>query len=217
VAAGAVAAPRPGRHVVLPAPGVARALDIARRTPDSRWLDRLIRGQGWIVLIGVALIGIVFLQVSLLKMNSGIGQAVERSTQLERSNATLRAEVSRLSSEPRIQEMATGLGLVMPAAGDVRYLKAGPNDAERAVGTMRAPSEEAAAVTQQASAVTTAVPTTTAAPAATPETAAPAATTQTTTTPVTPEQQAPPVQQAPPPAADATAAAAGGTAAEPGY
>lgn len=216
MSAGAVAAPRP---IVLPSPRVARALDVARRMPDNRWLDRLIRGQGWIVLIGVALIGIVFLQVSLLKMNAGIGQAVEHSTQLERQNATLRAEVSRLSSEPRIQEMATALGLVMPAAGDVQYLKARPDDAQRAARTMHAPAaaEETGAV-QQTAATTTAATTT----AATTTTTDQAAATTSDSAPVTPpaqEQAVTSVQQSPPPTTPdaAASAAAGGTAAEPGY
>ena len=42
---------------------------------SSRLLDRLIRGRAWIVLIGFALLGIVAMQVSLLKLNAGIGRA----------------------------------------------------------------------------------------------------------------------------------------------
>ena len=152
--AGAVALP----PVVLPTPGLGRALDAARRLPDNRWLDRLLRGQGWIVLIGLALIGIVFLQVSLLKMNARIGQAVEHTASLERQNADLRADVSRLSSEERIQQVAGDLGLIMPAAGDVRYLKVSSADADarRAAATMRAPNDPAELAAIEQSAATTA-------------------------------------------------------------
>jgi cell division protein FtsL len=135
--------------VTLPAPSLPRlpsVADVLRGLPDARWLDRLIRGQGWVVLVGVALIGVVALQVSLLKLNSGIGASIERSSTLERSNADLRAEVSKLSSEERIQQVAGRLGLQMPHAGDVGFVRlGGPQDADRAARTMRAPDPEAAA------------------------------------------------------------------------
>lgn len=88
-------------------------------------LDRLIHGRVWIAMVAGALVGLVFLQVSLLKLNSGIGRAVQTAATLERQNASLRAEVSRLDSGQRIQGVADRLGLVMPAAGDRRYLRAG--------------------------------------------------------------------------------------------
>ena len=137
-AGGAVALPRPAG---VPSSFLPRAADALRRLPDSRWLDRLMRGQTWIVLIGIALMGIVAMQVSLLKMNAGIGRAVEHSSTLERQNADLRAAVSTLSSEERIQREAATMGFVMPPAGDVRYVKArGAEDARRAAKTMRPPS-----------------------------------------------------------------------------
>ena len=190
--AGAVALP----PVVLPTPGLGRALDAARRLPDNRWLDRLLRGQGWIVLIGVALIGIVFLQVSLLKMNAGIGQAVEHTSGLERQNADLRADVSRLSSEERIQQIAGDLGLVMPPAGDVRYLKAsaGDADARRAASTMRAPDaadDVAAAGTTAATTTTDPAVAATPTDAATTTEAAPTAETAPATTAAPAEQTTP--------------------------
>ncbi len=46
----------------------------------------------------------------------------------------------------RIQTGAAGLGMLMPPAGDVGYLSAGPQDAARAVRRMQPPSEEAAAL-----------------------------------------------------------------------
>ena len=138
-AGGAVALPRPGG---ASAPAfVPRAVDALRRLPDNRWLDRLLRGQAWIVVIGIALMGIVAMQVSLLKMNAGIGRAVEHSQTLERQNADLRAAVSTLSSEARIQREAAAMGMIEPPAGDVRYVTArGAEDARRAAEVMRSPS-----------------------------------------------------------------------------
>jgi cell division protein FtsL len=113
--------PRPARNP-LP-PGLPRrALGAAGRLADSRWLQRLITGRAWIVLIAFALFGIVFMQVSLLKINAGIGAAVEKSQLLERQNAELRSQVSQLSSNDRVQEVAGRLGLVLPPAGAVTFL-----------------------------------------------------------------------------------------------
>ena len=86
------------------------------------------------------------MQVSLLKLNSGISRAVETTTTLERQNAGLEASIARLSSPDRIESGAGTLGMVMPPAGDVGYLRAGPEDAGKAVRRMQPPSDEAAAL-----------------------------------------------------------------------
>jgi len=111
------AAPRRGR-----VPWTARALAALRAMPDHVIVDRLTRGRLWIGLIGCLLLGLVSMQVALLKLNAGIGRAVQQSANLERRNGELRAEISRLGSEERIQAMGARLGLVMPDAGSVTYL-----------------------------------------------------------------------------------------------
>ena len=118
-AALAHAAPAPAR-VAMPAP--LRLAHAARGLPDSPFIDRLLAGRVWVAVVAIALIGIVFMQVSLLRLNAGIGESVERQANLERQNAAFRAEVSSLSGGPRIQEVASRLGMVMAPAGDVRYL-----------------------------------------------------------------------------------------------
>ena len=92
------AAPRRGR-----APWTARALAALRAMPDHVIVDRLTRGRLWIGLIGCLLLGLVSMQVALLKLNAGIGRAVQQSANLERRNGELRAQISRLGSEERIQ------------------------------------------------------------------------------------------------------------------
>ncbi len=144
------------------APRLART---ARRVGDARVLDRLVRGRAWIALVAVALMGVVFMQVSLLKLNAGISRAVSGADTLERQNATLRASISELDSGRRVQATAAGLGMVMPAAGDVRFLDAREADARRAAAAIRAPSPTPAAVTAAPSTTTAAPATTTAAPA----------------------------------------------------
>jgi hypothetical protein len=117
-----------------------------RAMPDHRIVDRLLRSRLWIWALGLALGGIVTMQVSLLKLNSGISRAVETTTTLERQNADLEASIARLSSPDRVESGAATLGMVMPPAGDVDYLSAGPNDAANAVRRMQPPSDDAAAL-----------------------------------------------------------------------
>jgi hypothetical protein len=115
--------------------------DAARRLPDHRVLDRLVRGRFWIALVGGALIGMVAIQVAMLRINSDIGRYVDRAANLERANAVLAAENSRLATVTRIQSEGARLGLVMPGAQGIRYVFARPGtDAAKAVATMRAPN-----------------------------------------------------------------------------
>jgi hypothetical protein len=138
----------PGGATALPRPrtGTTGLFARVRALPDHRLIDRLLRSRLWIWALGAALCGIVTMQVSLLKLNSGISRAVETTTTLERQNATLEASIARLSSPDRIESGAATLGMVMPPAGDVGYLRAGPEDAGEAARRMQPPSEEAAAL-----------------------------------------------------------------------
>jgi len=148
--------PRPQRRRMparpplrLAAGGAAIALRVAEATLEvsgSRTMDRLVRSRAWVVIVAFGLIGIVAMQVSMLKFNAGIGRAVETAATLERSNAALRADVSRLSSGDRIQSLAGARGFVMPEPADVTYLRAGSpgSDGVRAARRMRAPDPQIA-------------------------------------------------------------------------
>jgi cell division protein FtsB len=132
----AVTAP-PIPHRLPQAPPVVeriarRGIAAARTLRDSNMVDRLVRGRSWIGLLGVLLIGLVALNVSLLKLNAAAGRNAEWAKKLRVENADLRARVSRLGSGEQIQASARALGLVMPTAGNVHYLKAGRGDARRA-------------------------------------------------------------------------------------
>ena len=89
--------------------------------------------------MAIVLIGIVFMQVSLLKLNAGISRAVTAADTFERQNASLREDISKLDSGERIQGVAAKLGMVMPAAGDVRYLDGRGADAARAAAAIKPP------------------------------------------------------------------------------
>lgn len=114
----------------------------AAALPDHRLLDRLLRGRLWIWCIGLALGGIVAMQVSLLKLNTGISRAVQTSGTLEMQNASLQAGIARLSAQERIQAEVVALGMQFPEAGDLEHVEIrGRVDAGRAVARMAPPSD----------------------------------------------------------------------------
>jgi cell division protein FtsL len=149
--------------------GHARARSAARVASlprGARVLDALLTGRLWIGLIGVLLAGIVFFNVDLLQMNREITQMADKATDIKRQNDRLRHDYARLASSERIQEAAAALGLVYPAAGEVRYLESKPKrDAHNASKRIIAPTLTAApapiAPTQPAAATTTPPTTTT--------------------------------------------------------
>jgi hypothetical protein len=146
-----VSGPIARRAIPAPAGGAAlpRTTSVftrVRALPDHRVVDRLLRSRLWIWALGLLLGGIVTMQVSLLKLNSGISRAVETTTTLERRNADLEASIAMLSAPDRIETGATSLGMIMPPAGDVEYLNPRIGDAQRAVARMEPPSDDAAAL-----------------------------------------------------------------------
>ncbi len=216
-------APRARRATPAADPFALRALHRSRALADSRFLDRLIRGRLWIPIVAAGLMGIVFMQVSMLKLNAGIGRAVQSAATLERQNTNLRAAVSGMESGTRIDAAARHLGMVVPADGSTHYVTAAVRglaaaaasrmtaaDAE-AIARSKAATALAAGQTTGAATVTTGTavatqtpavaPTTTA--AATTPTAAPTGTTAAaptpaaTTTPAAATTTPPPATQQP--------------------
>ena len=113
----------------------------AARARTGSVLDALLTGRGWIALVFVLLAGIVFFNVDLLQMNRDIARNADRISALKRENARLLVDEARLASSERIQEAAAQLGFVLPAPGEVRYLKARPTrDAGQAVKRITAPN-----------------------------------------------------------------------------
>jgi hypothetical protein len=98
------------------------ALRAGRSLHGSSLLDRLLRGRGWIGLLGFLLIGLVAVNVSLLKLNAQAGRNAEEARKLRIANADLRGRVIRLGSAERIQKAATKLGFVEVQPGSIRYL-----------------------------------------------------------------------------------------------
>lgn len=138
-----VSGPARGRSAATtggPPPLALRLGGAVHGLAEHRLLDRVVRGRAWIAILGIGLIGIVFMQVSMLRMNAGIGEAVQKAGTLERENAAMRASISELSSGDRIEAEAAKLGLVLPS-GTPRFLNAQGFDARRAIASIRRPGE----------------------------------------------------------------------------
>jgi cell division protein FtsL len=137
VSGGAAAAPA----VALPVRVLNAPFARAARARTGSLLDALLSGRGWIALVFVLLAGIVFFNVDLLQMNRDIARNADKISALKRANARLLLDEARLASSERIQEAAAQLGFVLPAPGEVRYLKARPTrDAGQAVKRITAPN-----------------------------------------------------------------------------
>ena len=182
--------PRGGAVAVTPPLGL-RLARRGGRIVDARFLDRLLRGRVWIALLAVGLMGIVFIQVSMLRLNAGISRAITSAETLSHQNASLRADISKLDSGERIADSAGALGMVQPAAGSVNYLDARKGDARAAAQAIRPPKRSAtgasatAATTATQATATAEAPSATAPPQAQTASAPPAATTTQTTAPAT--------------------------------
>src|SRR4051794_9529074 len=139
------------RPVPAVAPPVRRGstgvFERIRALPETRLVDGLLRGRVWIWLIGLLLGGIVAMQVSLLKLNAGISNAVTTSSTLERQNADIETEIAQLSSIERVRDAAVADDMVTPAPGAISYLHVRPGrDDTLAAHRMEPPSDSASAI-----------------------------------------------------------------------
>ncbi|MGO9488913.1 MAG: hypothetical protein ACLQBB_07780 [Solirubrobacteraceae bacterium] len=123
---------------------MAGLLGAVESLSTHRLLDRLIRGRMWIGIVAFALIGIVTLQLGLLKLNSGIGRALEREAALQRDNAALSIENSELAGGDRVESEASRLGMQLVSIANLRFLSSQPaTDISRAAAALSAPTKAA--------------------------------------------------------------------------
>lgn len=151
-------APRRPRVARAPAgvPLGARLAACVRALPDHSLLDRIIRGRVWIPLLGILLVGIVAMQVATLKLNAGVGRALQQGTVLQSQNEQLRASVAQLSDDQRIETVAARMGMVMPLPTRVKLLTSGGGSVTRALSGIHQPDVtgfDAAQAAAQAAAV----------------------------------------------------------------
>ena len=120
--------------------GPLRAVGVAEAVATHRLLDRLIRGRVWIGVIAFALIGIVTMQLVLLKLNAGIGRSLVREALLQRENATLSAENSEDGAGEQVEAQATRDGMEPIPAGKLSFLSAHTaSDVGKAAAALSAP------------------------------------------------------------------------------
>jgi hypothetical protein len=181
---------------------------------DSGLMVRLSRGRLWIGFLGALLIGIVALNVLALSFSANSSRAGAAADQLERLNSAARAQIARDLSNGEVQTAAGELGLSMPDAGSIGYLKSSPEDA--AVAAKRLRSGDLTQGTASVATATTTVPQTTAPPVTTDAAATtidPAATTVPATTTPTTDTAVAPTTTTPAATTAAPAVAAGGVSA----
>jgi cell division protein FtsL len=116
-----------------------RAIDAYERVCDSALLDRLVRGRLWIGLLAFALIGIVAMQLMVLKLNEGIGATLKREAALQRENAQLGIEAATVSGESRVEPLAAASGMTFAAPGSVHFVSSSRSDVSRAAAALAAP------------------------------------------------------------------------------
>jgi cobalamin biosynthesis Mg chelatase CobN len=115
-----------------------------------RALRRALSGRAWIALVAFALIGIVTLQLGLLKLNGGIGRALEHAALLQRENAILAIENSEMAAGDRVQRTAAKLGMQPLVPDAVRFLVVHPGrDARRAAAALKSSELGALTAAQQ--------------------------------------------------------------------
>jgi hypothetical protein len=155
------------------APLARRCVSSIRALPDHAVLDRIVRGRYWIPLLGVLLVGIVAMQVEVLKLNAGIGRSLERTTSLQARNEQMRYAVARAADDQRIESKAAHMGMVMPPPAAIHFLAEHPvTDVGPAIANIRAPDPTGFEAALTAAAATTAASSATVAAGDTASTAA---------------------------------------------
>jgi hypothetical protein len=131
----------PGRARTTPLG--ARVLAFVRALPDHALLDRVVRGRAWILLLGLMLAGIVAMQVEVLKLGASMGRSIQEGTGLQSRNELLRASVASLADDQRIERLAAGMGMIMPAPDGVGFLAAHPRpDVQQAIANIHPPNAQ---------------------------------------------------------------------------
>jgi hypothetical protein len=115
------------------------------RVIDHPWLERLVRGRAWIAIVATALLGIVAMQVALLRLGSQVGaQTAEVNALTQRNNAIV-ATIGGIEANGGLGTSASSLGMLYPPPGALTYLQPSPGQALRAAERMQAPSAAASA------------------------------------------------------------------------
>ncbi len=93
-------------------------------------------------MVAFALIGIVAMQLWVVKLGVGIGHALEHTELLQRENSALAIEDSSLSSGERVERLALTRGMVLAPPGALHFdTLRGPLDARLAAAALAKPAQ----------------------------------------------------------------------------
>jgi hypothetical protein len=129
----------PARSRPAPARRAAPSRNPAAIVTTHPLFDRLIHGRAWIGLVAFALIGIVTMQLGLLKLNAGIGRALEHEAALQRENSALSVENSEVAAGDTVELQAAHMGMQLVPAGALKFLAASPAYVDRAASALNRP------------------------------------------------------------------------------
>jgi hypothetical protein len=121
-----------GIRGLTPATAVGRTAVAVVSLPDCGLMMSMTRSRLWIGVLGVLLGGIVALNVWGLSLTASGSSTAAKIDELQRQNSVLRGRTATRLTNGRVEAAAADLGLSVPAAGDVTYLKAKDGDAARA-------------------------------------------------------------------------------------
>ncbi|HEX7058453.1 MAG TPA: hypothetical protein VF176_01200 [Solirubrobacterales bacterium] len=127
---------RTGAHVIPLA--AVRTASAVRQLPDSSLMVRMTRGRAWIAVLGVLLAGIVALNVVTLSLAASAGKIDQNIQALDQENSILRSRDAQRSGSARVRHDGAALGLTVPAADAVRYLRADGDDVATAARRLAA-------------------------------------------------------------------------------
>ena len=100
----------------------AEAVRVQRRD-EARRRPRLASGVVWIVLVAMLLVGVVAMNVTVLRLNVQLEETGRERTRLRAETAALSSELSSAQASARIQALARReLGLVPARAAETTYV-----------------------------------------------------------------------------------------------
>jgi len=115
--------------VAEPAPAPQRRTRRAVERPAApvrsrrRVARRRVRGHiVWMILFALLLVGIVAVNVAVLRAHVAVSRLDQQQAQLKAQNQALASRLSAASSAPRIEAAARRLGLVQAPAVNTSYL-----------------------------------------------------------------------------------------------
>jgi hypothetical protein len=102
-------------------PTLGLSLKVTLPRPETL-LDRIVRGRAWIPELAVMLVGIVAMQVEVLKLGASVGRSMNTASELQGQIQIERARVSELASPARIERLAARWGMMAPGPTDYHFL-----------------------------------------------------------------------------------------------